>query len=108
MSDSTELDPGYEVTHDDPHHAATQLANRQLAMHALALVPFVWWRLPAHTGAAVQLRALITRVYGPDCVDLLVLPDASTDLGSGYGAPHAIRSVVLGAGHENFALELDP
>ena len=102
---STDLDAGYEVTHDDPGHAATQLATHQAKMRALALVPFVWWR-PPFVGN-VQYKAIITRVYAPECVDLLVLPEASIDLGSGSGAPHSLRSVVLGAGHLCWQTELD-
>jgi hypothetical protein len=101
---SADLDPGYLVTHDDPAHAATELAKRQAAMRALALLPFVWWR--ALVGDA-QYKAVVTRVYSPDCADLLVLPEASIDLGSGFGVPYPLRSVVRGSGHLCWQTELD-
>ena len=103
---STDLDAGYEVTHDDPGHAATQLENRRIQMRCLALVPFVWWR---HS-SGVQYKAIVTRVYAPELVDLLVLPDARISFGAAEscGVPHAIADVALGAGHLNFQTELDP
>ena len=103
---STDLDAGYEVTHDDPGHAATQLENRRIEMRALALAPFVWWR---HS-SGVQYKAIITRVHAPELVDLLVLPEARISLGAAEacGAPRAITDVALGSGHFNFQTELDP
>lgn len=105
MSESTDLDPGYLRTHDDPKHANAELTARQAKEAALVLVPFVWWRAPIGN---VQYKAIVTRVYAPECVDLLVLPEASIDIGSGYGVPHAFRSVVLGPGRLNFQMEIDP
>lgn len=95
---------GCLVTHDDPHHAAEQLAERQLSMRQLELLPYVWWRHES----GVQLKALVTRVYAPQLVNLYVLSDGYLDLGAGAGVAIAKTNVREGTGHLMWQLELDP
>jgi hypothetical protein len=59
------LDPGYLVTHDDPRHADAELAARQ-AKEATLVGALVWLR----DGKG---RAVVTRVYAPDLVNVVVL-----------------------------------
>ena len=58
MSESTDLDPGFVITHDDPHHANVELGAKQAKQAALigrVVTIGETWRF-----------GIVTRVYAHD------------------------------------------
>lgn len=75
MSPSTDLDPGYLVTHDDPAHAARELTERQAKMAALigrVVRLGAGWN-PSRVQTSARGLAVVVRTYSPDCVNVVTL-----------------------------------
>lgn len=62
---STDLDPGFVVTHDDPAHATGEFEARTQKMRAL---------IGRVVRVAQQQLAIVVRAYNPDVVNVVSLP----------------------------------
>ena len=89
-SESTDLDPGYLVTHDDPHHANVELAARQAKQAALIGKVVRLGIAPTGLGHAVIVRA-----YSPDCVNAVLLDTLTPVLSTTSFEPLAASPVCV-------------